>query len=99
MHKVALLPGEGIGPEITSASRRVIDASGVKIEWIIVEVGAEVEKKYGTPVPSYVFDAISDAKVAYKGPIVTPFGGSYRVKVDWKKPGVGRDQIRSFPEH
>jgi len=97
MHKIALLPGEGIGPEITSASRRVIDASGVKIEWIIAEVGAEVEKKYGTPVPDYVFNAITDAKVAYKGPIATPFGGSYRVKVDWKKPGVGRDQIRSYP--
>jgi len=97
MHKVALLPGEGIGPEITSASRRIIDASGAKIEWIIAEVGAEVEKKYGTPVPSYVFEAITNAQVAYKGPITTPFGGSYRVKVDWEKPGVGRDQIRSYP--
>lgn len=97
MHKVALLPGEGIGPEITSASRRIIDASGVKIEWITAEVGAEVEEKYETPVPPYVFEAITSADAAYKGPITTPFGGSYRVRVDWEKPGVGRDQVRSYP--
>jgi isocitrate dehydrogenase (NAD+) len=97
MHKVVLLPGEGIGPEITSASRRVIDASGVKIEWMIAEVGAEAERKYGTPVPNYVFEAITEAQVAYKGPITTPFGGSYRVKVDWEKPSVEADQVRSYP--
>jgi len=97
MHKVVLLPGEGIGPEITSASRCVIDESGAKIEWTIAEVGVEAEKKYGTPIPPYVFEAIKETKVAYKGPTTTPLGGSYRVKVDWRKTGVGRDLIRSYP--
>jgi len=97
MHKVALLPGEGIGPEITAASRRVIDASGVEIEWIIAEVGIEVEKQYGTPVPGYVYDAITDATVAYKGPIMTPFGGSYRVTVDWDNPDSDAKESRSYP--
>ena len=97
MHRVALLPGEGIGPEITTAARSVIDESGVKIQWEIAEVGAEVEKKYGTPVPDYVFEAVTDTQVAYKGPITTPFGGSYRVRVDWEKPDTDADQIRSYP--
>jgi isocitrate dehydrogenase (NAD+) len=97
MHRVVFLPGEGIGPEITTAARSVIDASGVKIEWVIAEVGAEVEKKHGTPVPAHVLDAVSEARVAYKGPITTPFGGPYRVRVDWDRPGTDPGQIRSYP--
>lgn len=77
-HKVALIPGDGIGPEITSAMRRVVDASGVKIEWNTVDAGAGVMEEYGTPLPQHVLDAVEDAKVAIKGPITTPVGTGFR---------------------
>lgn len=77
-HKVALIPGDGIGPEITSAMRRVVDASGVEIEWNTVDAGAGVMEEYGTPLPQRVLDAVEDAKVAIKGPITTPVGTGFR---------------------
>lgn len=77
-HKVALIPGDGIGPEITSAMRRVVDASGVEIEWNTVDAGAGVMEEYGTPLPQHVLDAVEDAKVAIKGPITTPVGTGFR---------------------
>lgn len=77
-HDVVLIPGDGIGPEITSAMRRVVDASGVDIAWSVVDAGAGVMDEFGTPLPEHVLDAIRSTKVAIKGPITTPVGTGFR---------------------
>ena len=77
-HEVVLIPGDGIGPEITSAMRRVVDATGVAIEWDVRDAGAGVMEAYGTPLPQHVLDAVGRAKVAIKGPITTPIGTGFR---------------------
>ena len=77
-HKVVLIPGDGIGPEITSAMRRVVEATGVQIEWDVHEAGAGVMDEYGTPLPQHVLDAVRDTKIAIKGPITTPVGTGFR---------------------
>lgn len=78
MRTVTLIPGDGIGPEITEAMRRVVEATGVSIEWEVVQAGANVVNKYGTPLPEYVLDSIRRNKVAIKGPITTPVGTGFR---------------------
>ncbi|HHV72031.1 MAG TPA: isocitrate/isopropylmalate dehydrogenase family protein [Clostridia bacterium] len=78
MHKVTLIPGDGIGPEVAYAAKKVIDATGVKIDWDIVEAGEGAMKKYGTPLPQAVLDSIKKNKVALKGPITTPVGTGFR---------------------
>ena len=77
-HKVVLIPGDGIGPEITSAMRRVVEATGVNIAWDVHEAGAGVMDEYGTPLPQHVLDAVRDTRVAIKGPITTPVGTGFR---------------------
>jgi isocitrate dehydrogenase (NAD+) len=77
-HTVTLMPGDGIGPEVTAATRRVIDATGVRIEWEIQEAGSDVMDKYGTPLPDQVLESIRRNKVALKGPITTPIGTGFR---------------------
>jgi isocitrate dehydrogenase (NAD+) len=77
-HKVTLIPGDGVGPEIAQAARRVIDASGANIEWEVVEAGEALIPQYGTPLPGYVLDSIRRNRVALKGPITTPVGGGFR---------------------
>ncbi len=77
-HTVTLIPGDGIGPELTSAMRRVVDATGVEIEWEIAEAGADVMDKYGTPLPEHVLESVRRNKVAIKGPITTPIGTGFR---------------------
>ncbi len=77
-HDVVLIPGDGIGPEITCAMRRVVDATGVAISWRVVEAGAAVMERYGTPLPQPVLDAIAETGVAIKGPITTPVGTGFR---------------------
>lgn len=76
-HQVTCIPGDGIGPEITEAVVRVLDASGVKIDWEVVEAGEEVVAKFGKPLPDSVLDSIRRNRVALKGPITTPIGGGY----------------------
>ena len=78
MQKVTLIPGDGIGPELAEATRRVLDASGVKFDWEVVEAGEAVMAKEGTPLPQYVLDSIIRNKVAIKGPITTPVGEGFR---------------------
>ena len=73
-HHVVLIPGDGIGPEISEAMVRVIEALGVAVEWEEVLAGEQIAEKYGTLMPKYVGDAITNAKVAIKGPITTPVG-------------------------
>jgi isocitrate dehydrogenase (NAD+) len=75
---VTLIPGDGIGPELAEATRRVLDASGVKFEWEVVEAGAAVLAKEGTPLPDSVLDSILRNKLAIKGPITTPVGVGFR---------------------
>ncbi len=75
---VTLIPGDGIGPELAEATRRVLDASGVQFEWEVVEAGEAVMAKEGTPLPQSVLDSILRNKVAIKGPITTPVGEGFR---------------------
>jgi len=75
---VALIPGDGIGPEITSAMCRVVEATGVDIEWEVAEAGAEVMDRFGTPLPNEVLESVRRNKVAIKGPITTPVGTGFR---------------------
>lgn len=77
-HRVTLIPGDGIGPEVAEAARQVIDASGVKIEWEVVEAGEAVIPKYGTPLPDHVLESIRRNGVALKGPVTTPVGKGFR---------------------
>jgi len=76
--KVVLIPGDGIGPEVTEAAVRVIEAAGVRIDWERVEAGGDVIAKYGSPIPDAVLNAIRSAGVALKGPIGTPIAGGFK---------------------
>lgn len=78
VHKITLIPGDGVGPEVTMAARKIIDAVGVRIEWDIVQAGLEVIEKYGTPLPEHVLESIKKNKVALKGPVTTPVGNGFR---------------------
>ncbi len=77
-HRVTLIPGDGIGPELAEATRRVLDASGVEFEWETVDAGEAVMAEYGTPLPEHVLESIRRNKVALKGPITTPVGEGFR---------------------
>lgn len=78
MYKITLIPGDGIGPEITVAMKKVVEATGVSIEWEEVQAGEVQIEKYGTPLPPYVIDSIKKNKVAIKGPITTPIGKGFK---------------------
>ncbi|MGM0367865.1 MAG: isocitrate/isopropylmalate dehydrogenase family protein, partial [Actinomycetota bacterium] len=77
-HKITLIPGDGIGPEITEATVKVIEATGAEIEWDTVNAGAEVYEKEGTVLPQRVIDSLRNNKVGIKGPITTPVGTGFR---------------------
>ena len=78
-HRVILIPGDGTGPELTEATRRVLEATGVEFDWEVREAGADVMEKHGgNPLPDDVLDAIRETGVALKGPITTPIGGGFR---------------------
>lgn len=77
-HTITLIPGDGIGPEVADATRRVLEASGVKIEWEVQEAGAAIAEKRGTTLPDEVLVSIRKNKVALKGPIGTPIGKGFR---------------------
>ncbi|HHV63941.1 MAG TPA: isocitrate/isopropylmalate dehydrogenase family protein [Peptococcaceae bacterium] len=76
--KVTLIPGDGIGPEITSATVDVINASGAKIEWEVHEAGQAAVEKYGEPLPEQVIESLRRNKVGLKGPVTTPIGKGFR---------------------
>ncbi|MDZ4383532.1 MAG: isocitrate/isopropylmalate family dehydrogenase, partial [Thermodesulfovibrionia bacterium] len=78
MYKITLIPGDGVGPEITEATARVLEATGVFFEWDIQNAGEEVYKQEGTPLPDRVLDSIRKNKIALKGPITTPVGSGFR---------------------
>ena len=77
-HRVTLIPGDGICPELAEASRRVLDASGIAFEWEVQDAGERVMAEYGTPLPEHVLESIKRNKVALKGPITTPVGEGFR---------------------
>jgi isocitrate dehydrogenase (NAD+) len=77
-HRVTLIPGDGIGPELAEASRRVLDASGIAFDWEVVDAGEAVMAEYGTPLPEHVLESVTRNKVALKGPITTPVGEGFR---------------------
>lgn len=77
-HTVTLIPGDGIGPEVTHAARRVVDATGVDITWEVQEAGSDVMYKYGTPLPDETIDSVRRNSVALKGPVTTPVGKGFR---------------------
>jgi isocitrate dehydrogenase (NAD+) len=77
-YRVSLIPGDGIGPEIIEATKRVLDAAGVKFDWDIGVVGQAAQDKFGTPLPDSVLESIKKNKVALKGPVTTPIGTGFR---------------------
>jgi isocitrate dehydrogenase (NAD+) len=77
-YRVTLIPGDGIGPELAEATRRVLDASGVAFEWEVQDAGEGVMAQYGTPLPDHVLESIRRNKLAIKGPITTPVGSGFR---------------------
>ncbi len=77
-YHVTLIPGDGIGPEIVEAARRVLEATGVAIEWDVQEAGESVMEHEGTPLPERVLDSVRRNGVALKGPITTPVGAGFR---------------------
>ncbi|WP_127837457.1 isocitrate/isopropylmalate dehydrogenase family protein [Clostridium prolinivorans] len=78
MHKITFIPGDGIGPEVMGAAKKVIEASGVSIDFEEVAAGEKLIEKYGTPLPDSVLDSIAKNKIAWKGPITTPVGKGFR---------------------
>src|SRR5712671_1685297 len=76
-HKVTLIPGDGIGPEVTNAAVRIVDASGVKIEWERFSAGSEAFAKYGEYIPKELTQSIERTGLGLKGPITTPIGGGF----------------------
>ncbi len=78
VYNVTLIPGDGIGPEVVEATRRVLEATGVAFQWDMAEAGADVIDKYGTPLPDSVLASVRKNKVALKGPITTPVGSGFR---------------------
>ncbi|HEU4481247.1 MAG TPA: isocitrate/isopropylmalate family dehydrogenase [Actinomycetota bacterium] len=78
VHRVTLIPGDGTGPEISEATRRVLEGTGVKFDWDVQHAGTDVMDEYGTPLPDQVLDSIRANKIAIKGPITTPVGTGFR---------------------
>ncbi|MFH1025321.1 MAG: isocitrate/isopropylmalate dehydrogenase family protein, partial [Nitrospirota bacterium] len=78
MYPITLIPGDGTGPEISEATKKVLEATGVPIQWDIQEAGLDVFEKEGTPLPARVIDSIKKNKVAIKGPVTTPVGTGFR---------------------
>jgi isocitrate dehydrogenase (NAD+) len=85
-HTITFIPGDGTGPEIAEATRRVLEATGVPIEWEVQEAGTDVMEREGTPLPDRVIESIRRNKVAIKGPVTTPVGTGFRsVNVSMRK--------------
>jgi isocitrate dehydrogenase (NAD+) len=77
-HTITLIPGDGIGPEVAEATKVVLAATGVKIDWDVQNAGAEVAEKRGTTLPQEVLDSVRKNRVALKGPIGTPIGKGFK---------------------
>lgn len=93
---VTLIPGDGIGPEVTRAACEVVLASGACVRFEEVAAGQRAEREHGTPLPAEVFDSIERTKLALKGPTQTPFGGDYRVAIE-RRAADGSLARRVYP--
>ncbi len=78
MRRITLINGDGIGPEISDAVIKIIDASGLKIDWDIQTAGADIIETEGTPLPERVLNSIKENKIALKAPVTTPIGKGFR---------------------
>ena len=89
MHRITLIPGDGIGPEVASNVVRIIEASGVEIQWETHYAGAQALEKFGETLPQELLDSILRNKVALKGPITTPIGthGRFEKDTPWARSG------------
>jgi isocitrate dehydrogenase (NAD+) len=76
-HRVTLIPGDGIGPEVSEAARRAIEATGVEVEWDVRELGQAAAAREGTAMPASTLDSIRETRVALKGPVSTPAGWGF----------------------
>src|ERR1700732_627417 len=76
-HKITLIPGDGIGSEVTQAVVRILDATGLKFEWETIQAGAEAFQKYKEYIPKELTESIERTHVALKGPVTTPIGGGF----------------------
>src|SRR5688500_3664077 len=101
-HRVTLIPGDGTGPELTEATRRVLEATGAELEWDVQHAGTDVmDQNDGNPLPEHVLESIRQTGTALKGPITTPVGGGFRsVNVGLRKSLDLYGQVRpckSYP--
>src|SRR5215217_5906108 len=76
-HTITLIPGDGIGPEVSQAVVRVLGASGVKIDWDSHDAGVTAIEKTGSPLPTALLDSVRKNRVALKGPVTTPIGHGF----------------------
>ena len=76
-HRVTLIPGDGIGPEVTAAARLALDATGVTIEWDVQPAGADALAERGSPLPDGLVESVRDRGTALKGPVATPAGSGF----------------------
>lgn len=77
-YRITLIPGDGVGPEVTEATRRVLEATGVSFRWDLADIGSKAQNTLGTPLPEPVLASIRRNKVALKGPVTTPVGSGFR---------------------
>src|ERR1700751_4142065 len=85
-HRITLIPGDGIGPEVVNATVRILEATGVKFEWERFQAGAEAYEKYKEYIPKELNDSIERTKLGLKGPVTTPIGGGFSsINVELRK--------------
>lgn len=96
MRRITLIPGDGIGPEVSAAARTIVEASGAGVTFEEVVAGQRAEQEHGTPLPRAVFESIASTGIALKGPTQTPFGGEYRVTVE-RQDTQGGSVKHSYP--
>jgi len=77
-YRITLIPGDGVGPEVTEAARRVLEATGVSFRWDLADIGSSAQSTAGTPLPQSVLEFIRRNKIALKGPVTTPVGSGFR---------------------
>jgi len=77
-YNITLIPGDGTGPEVIEATKRVLEATGITFHWDLAYAGAAAQDRFGTPTPDDLFDSIRENKVALKGPVTTPVGSGFR---------------------
>src|SRR5947208_14151784 len=86
IHKITLIPGDGIGPEVTQAAVRILEATGLKFEWETFEAGADAYEKYHEYIPRELIESIERTRVGLKGPVTTPIGGGFAsINVELRK--------------